>query len=361
MCIHAIYPMDVPCEEPESTPSGSSSESECEANPSIQDDESFVYQVGDIVSLSIDGGFYNLDSNQSPEGKGVLTKPNGIVIEAEWKSGILYGQLIVVNMEKRALVGVYTTSDNVIESSVDLSQLETKTITVWGSFTWEGSTLNNKPYGWGKLYNRKSLIAYEGFMIDTVKVCYGRIYNYVKDLYYEGTICNSAAHGAGKLVSPSEEIIYDGGFFKGLNRYSRSLTIPPETKEIEGLTSLIEELTIGNDCCRDVTRFSLSGLVLLRSIEIGENCFQRRKSNIAHRTDSMHAFFVNLQALESLVIGKDSFCEFCTCELRGLPLLNYLSIGDSLDEIGCFINCFEFVLDGGVLCTQFTNRHTFIN
>ena len=99
---------------------------------------------------------------------------------------------------------MYTTSDNVIESSVDLSQLETKTLTVWGSFTWEGSTLNNKPYGWGKLYNRKALIAYEGFMIDTVKVCYGRIYNYVKDLYYEGTICNSAAHGAGKLVSPSE-------------------------------------------------------------------------------------------------------------------------------------------------------------
>ena len=71
----------------------------------------------------------------------------------------------------------------------------------------------------------------------------------------------------------------------------------------------------------------------------------------------MHAFFVNLQSLESLVIGKDCFCEFSVCELRGLPVLRTLSIGENTDTFGCFINCFEFVLEGGRFRRGVRNRH----
>ncbi|KAM7454252.1 hypothetical protein BLSTO_04991 [Blastocystis sp. subtype 1] len=41
---------------------------------------------------------------------------------------------------------------------------------------WEGDVLNNKPYGWGVLYDSENRMAYEGFRIGEVSVCYGRSY-----------------------------------------------------------------------------------------------------------------------------------------------------------------------------------------
>lgn len=348
--------MECYCEE-----SSSSSEENVDkegiGNQVEEDMETFVFHVGDVAVVGVDGGFYALDELQHPDGKGILTKPNGIFIETEWRNGIIYGRFIAVSVREKRMIGVYTISNNVVESAYPISNTQRNQMIQSGYFTWEGDVLDGKPCGWGKLLSRKSKVIYEGFMIDQSTVCYGRINRYDKELDYEGTICASAAHGVGKLIAPSGEIVYEGGFFRGSTQYARSTAFPEKTPELEGMHTLLEELSIGDDSCTDVAQFTLSGFALLRSVEIGENCFQRRHSNLNYRCDSMHAFFVNLQSLESLVIGKDCFCEFSVCELRGLPVLRTLSIGENTDTFGCFINCFEFVLEGGRFRRGVRNRH----
>lgn len=311
-----------------------------------EDVETFLYNVGDVAVVCVDGGFYSLDEWQQADGKGILKKPNGVFIETEWRNGTIYGKFIAVNVREKRMIGVYTINNNVVESVYSISNTEHNQSIQSGCFTWEGDVLDGKPCGWGKLVSKKNKVIYEGFMIDQSTVCYGRINRYDKELDYEGTICASAAHGVGKLISPCGEIVYEGGFIRGSTQYTRSVSFPNNSPMLEGMHTLLEELTIGDNSCADVSSFTLSGFALLHTVEIGQNCFQRRHSNLSYRCDSMHAFFVNLQSLESLVIGKDCFCEYSICELRGLPVLRTLSIGDNSDSIGCFINCFEFVLEG---------------
>ena len=54
--------------------------------------ERIVFHVGDVAIVGVDGGFYTLDELQHPDGKGILTKPNGVFIETEWRNGIIYGR-----------------------------------------------------------------------------------------------------------------------------------------------------------------------------------------------------------------------------------------------------------------------------
>ena len=61
---------------------------------------------------------------------------------------------------------------------------------------WEGDVLNNKPYGWGVLYNSEGEKVFEGFRIGGVNVCYGtRYYSDIQKMDYEGVdSLHSAAH-----------------------------------------------------------------------------------------------------------------------------------------------------------------------
>ena len=43
---------------------------------------------------------------------------------------------------------------------------------------WEGDVFQNKPYGWGVLYDSENRMMYEGFRIGDVNVCYGRSSSY---------------------------------------------------------------------------------------------------------------------------------------------------------------------------------------
>ena len=61
---------------------------------------------------------------------------------------------------------------------------------------WEGDVKDNKPFGWGVLYDRDNHMVYEGFRIDDMNACYGkRYYPFGGVIEYEGGWCEGKRWG----------------------------------------------------------------------------------------------------------------------------------------------------------------------
>ena len=75
----------------------------------------------------------------------------------------------------------------------------------------------------------------------------------------------------------------------------------------------LESIEIGNDCFRSVQTFQMEGLNRLKTIKIGNN-------------SSFH--ILNCESLESIQIGEYSFSDFGgEFELKNLPQLQSIQIG----------------------------------
>lgn len=109
--------------------------------------------------------------------KGVGMKNESTYVEFD-ENAVLEG-----NMESKQLIQVgQDCSRNIQHQQVlDLSD---------DGERWEGDICENKPYGWGVLYNSDGEKVYEGFRMGDVNVCHGRsYYPYIQKVEYEGFIC----------------------------------------------------------------------------------------------------------------------------------------------------------------------------
>ena len=106
------------------------------------------------------------------------------------------------------------------------------------------------------------------------------------------------------------------------------------------LTALdrLESIRIGHDCFGSVQTFKIDGLNQLKTIKIGNDSFTSIKgiggnhlyySIILANADSSKSFHIlNCESLESIEIGKYSFCDFGgDFELKNLPQLQSIHIG----------------------------------
>ena len=85
-------------------------------------------------------------------------------------------------------------------------------------------------------------------------------------------------------------------------------------------TTLIE-LIIGSDSFENVNLFVIDGLNELRLLTIGNNSFSSyEEQGIFH--------ILNCSKLESIEIGEYSFCYYDLFELRNLPNLKFIELGD---------------------------------
>ena len=161
---------------------------------------------------------------------------------------------------------------------------------------WEGDVLNNKPYGWGVLYDSENRKMYEGFRIGDVNVCYGR--SYYPDnqkVEYEGEWCEGNRMGDGVLYDRDEVVIHEGEWVN-----NRPLSMRVElTDKNPVLHNRIEELIVKNSSCngKEWKSLDLSLLSKLRKLTIGDECF------IEVETVKLNG----LKELESVVVGKESF------------------------------------------------------
>lgn len=162
---------------------------------------------------------------------------------------------------------------------------------------WEGDSLNDKPYGYGCMYDSENNIIYKGFVYCGVKVCHGtQFYSDLGIVEYEGDYYRNMKHGYGKLYNKKNELVYDGNwvFDKPASEYA--------TKTNEKLTEsmisyCIEDITCEDNWLTSYDSFNIIGFEQLKHIVIKKNCFKNVKEfSIA-----------SCNVLEDIEIGKDSF------------------------------------------------------
>ena len=186
---------------------------------------------------------------------------------------------------------------------------------------WEGDVLNNKPYGWGVLYDSENRKMYEGFRVGEVNVCYGR--SYYPDnqkVEYEGEWCEGKRMGDGVMYDRNEVVIHEGEWVN-----NRPLSIRVElTDKNPVLHNRVEELIVKDKSCngKEWKSLDLSLLSKLKKLTVGDECFNEVETVKLN----------GLKELESVVVGKESF-EFqgnrkTSFELKDCEKVKELIIGE---------------------------------
>ncbi|KAK8822624.1 hypothetical protein WA577_007890, partial [Blastocystis sp. JDR] len=109
---------------------------------------------------------------------------------------------------------------------------------------WEGDVLDEKPYGWGMLYDSEGEKKYEGFRIGEVNVCYGR--SYYPDngaIEYEGEIFEGKRWGRGIQYDRNGGVLYDGNWLNNEYEYRVAQRVLNNGNQ---LPTTLEQLRIHN-------------------------------------------------------------------------------------------------------------------
>ena len=118
---------------------------------------------------------------------------------------------------------------------------------------WEGSVLNDKPFGYGKLFNESNVVMYQGFLFEGMKYGYGEeFYPDSKTLFYKGSFVHDQRHGSGSLYDKTGEKIYSGDWAYG-SFEKRDISIS-DTVSVP-LHNLVKDLLIGDECLNDWSEF----------------------------------------------------------------------------------------------------------
>ena len=116
---------------------------------------------------------------------------------------------------------------------------------------WEGDWYNEKPFGFGSLYDGEGNRIYSGFMFDGKKIGFGEEYfadNHQVD--YCGNFVNDKRHGWGTTYDRNNIKLYEGDWRCGKNDFEDERIEIEENRRIDDLRvhECIKELTIGENC-----------------------------------------------------------------------------------------------------------------
>ena len=241
-------------------------------------------------SFTVAGGLKRIDMH-------TLCEVNG-----RWEVRVDLQQKKVVKAEKTSLKGIK--HNQILDLSDDGER-------------WEGDVLNNKPYGWGVLYDKENRMVYEGFRIGEVNACYGR--SYYADIHtveYEGEWFKGKRGGRGIHYDRKGNVLYDGDWIED-EHMSRRVEMKDKV-DTALLHTQVEEFIVGDRarCESDCTYLDLSLLTNLHVFIVGEGCF----NCVTHLT------LTDLNRLEVVLIGKSSFMNNSTGKKR----ISRLCIGDCM-------------------------------
>ena len=120
-----------------------------------------------------------------------------------------------------------------------------------------------------------------------------------------------------------------------------NLTLLPSLKSIEIGDNCFEN--VSDYCFINVKTFQIDGLNRLESLKIGKNSFVKNYIGI----DASKSFHIlNCESLESIQIGGESFNDYAgDFELKNLPLLQSIQIG-TVDRYSSNFRHSSFVIGG---------------
>ena len=322
------------------------------------------------------GKEYDFEGNVIFEGIFVKgNRKNGIRIEDDY--------MIEYDEEGNRIIG-YKVNDKCEKNGICYLYKDNKVCEVWKYDNNEKVCILIKFEGNEMIeYNENGIVIYRGGYMESKKYRYirngfGKLYNTKGKVIYEGEWKNRRRHGEGTLILNGNRLFTGKWilncplpllilgfmiimivliilFIVGINiateienkrkvcmgYYSNSSLIIESNHCNEDSISLFipirsyEYIDIGGNCFMYVNEFVVDGLNELKSLKIGWSSFTNRKDS---RDDSFRSFSIlNCGELESIEIGSYSFSDYGGLfELRNLPKLSTIKIG----EIG--VNSYNF-------------------
>ena len=95
----------------------------------------------------------------------------------------------------------------------------------------------------------------------------------------------------------------------------------------------LKSIEIGDECFENVNEVKLIGVNRLERVVIGKNSFTKKKNN-AGNDPNRHFYLKDCERLRELKIGRYSFSDYSVCEIENLPSLEVIEMGD-LNERSC--------------------------
>ena len=116
----------------------------------------------------------------------------------------------------------------------------------------------------------------------------------------------------------------------------------------------LKSIEIGNDCFENVDIFKIDGLDELKSLKIGKNSFTKEKNSYGN--DSSRSFHIlNCIELKSIEIGSFSFSDYGGgFELFNLPKLSTIKIGEIGNDSRNF--CYSSFVIKGIIDIDIANK-----
>ena len=126
--------------------------------------------------------------------------------------------------------------------------------------------------------------------------------------------------------------IHNWNEWEGVNKRVAELVIPPNccneaewsVFDVSGLKWL-KSIEIGDECFENVNEVKLIGLNELERVVIGKNSFTKEKNNYGN-DPNRHFYLKNCERLRELKIGRDSFSDYSVCEIENLPSLEVIEM-----------------------------------
>ncbi|KAM7453682.1 hypothetical protein BLSTO_05569, partial [Blastocystis sp. subtype 1] len=98
--------------------------------------------------------------------------------------------------------------------------------------------------------------------------------------------------------------------------------------DVSGLKWL-KSIVIGDDCFEYVDEVKLVGLSQLKRVVIGEKCFTTCKDDWPRSINPKgHFYLKNCEKLKELKMGHHSFSDYFVCEIDNLPSLEVIEMGE---------------------------------
>ena len=128
--------------------------------------------------------------------------------------------------------------------------------------------------------------------------------------------------------------IHNRNEWENLSKRVTELVIPPkccnETEwsafDVSGLKWL-KSIKIGDDCFENVKEVKLIGFKRLERIVIGRNCFTKHKNTYGY--DSYRRFYLkSCPQLRELRVGRYSFSDYSVCEIENMDQLEVIEMGE---------------------------------
>ncbi|KAK8826866.1 hypothetical protein WA556_004453 [Blastocystis sp. ATCC 50177/Nand II] len=93
----------------------------------------------------------------------------------------------------------------------------------------------------------------------------------------------------------------------------------------------LKSIEIGDECFENVNEVKLIGVNRLERVVIGKNSFTKKKNN-AGNDPNRHFYLKNCEMMRELKIGRYSFSDYSVCDIENLPSLEVIEMGD-LNEV----------------------------